>query len=59
MVRKELGVFITNQVCMNAKVLVIKKVEVQFREDFKALNNYAMELRVRNPEVTVIVVSER
>lgn len=49
MVKKELGVFVTNKVCINAKGLVVKKIEEQFREDFKVLNNYALELKATNP----------
>ncbi|XP_039132316.1 uncharacterized protein LOC120269096 [Dioscorea cayenensis subsp. rotundata] len=45
LVRKELGVFITNKVCRNARDLVLKKIEQQFKEDFGVINNYAMELK--------------
>lgn len=45
--------------CRNAKGLVLKKIEWQFREDFMMLNNYAIELKELNLGSTVIVVSER
>ena len=54
-----MGVFITNKVCRNAKNLVIKKIEEQFREDFKVLNNNALELKATNPRSNVEVVAER
>ena len=54
-----MGVFITNKVCRNAKNLVIKKIEEQFREDFKVLNNYALELKATNPRSNVEFVAER
>ena len=44
---------------MNAKNLVIKKIEEQFKEDFKMLNNYALELKATNPRSNVVVVAER
>ena len=59
MVRRELGVFVSNKVCKNAKSLVLKKIEQQFKEDFMVLNNYALELKESNPGSIVIVVSER
>lgn len=33
MVRKEIGVFISNKVCRNAKAMVVKQIEQQFKED--------------------------
>ncbi|XP_039138799.1 uncharacterized protein LOC120276135 [Dioscorea cayenensis subsp. rotundata] len=59
MVMAQLGVFITNKVCWNAKNLVLKKIEAKFIEDFKVLNNYSLELKMTNPGSTVIVVVER
>ncbi|XP_039127844.1 uncharacterized protein LOC120263931 [Dioscorea cayenensis subsp. rotundata] len=59
MVRKELGVFITDKVCRNARSLVIKKIEEQFKEDFKVLNNYALELKTTNPGSSVHIMTER
>lgn len=57
MVRKELGVSITNKVCKNVKGLVIKKIKEQFWEDFRVLNSYGLELKTTNPRSNVIVVS--
>ena len=48
MVRRELGVFITDKVCRNSKAFVVRKVEQQCRDDFMVLNNYAMELKSTN-----------
>ena len=45
--------------CGNAKALVLKKLEVQFREDFKVLNNYVLELKHSNHGSSVNIVSER
>ncbi|XP_039146523.1 uncharacterized protein LOC120283834 [Dioscorea cayenensis subsp. rotundata] len=59
MVRKELGVFITNKVCRNAKGLVLRRIEEQFKHDFIHLHNYALELKATNPGSTVFIVSER
>lgn len=39
MVRRKLGVFVTNKVCRNAKRFVLKKLEEQFMKDFRVLNN--------------------
>lgn len=58
-VRKELGVFITDKVCRNASSLVIRRIEDQFKEDFKVLNNYALELKLTNPGISVCIVAER
>lgn len=58
MVRKDLGVFISNNVSRNDKTLVIKKIEAQFWEDFRVLNDYVMELKETNPRSSVFVVSE-
>lgn len=58
LVRNEMGVSITNKVCRNAKALVLKHIEMRFREDFKVLNNYALELKRTNPSSIVIVVFE-
>ncbi|XP_039131855.1 uncharacterized protein LOC120268592 [Dioscorea cayenensis subsp. rotundata] len=59
MVRAQLGVFITSKVCRNAESLVMKKTEEKFREDFKVLNNYALELQATNPGSSVLVVAEK
>lgn len=58
MVRAQLGVFVTYKVCRNAKSLVIKKIEEQFIEDFKLLNNYALELKSTNLGSIVVVLAE-
>ena len=59
LVRRELGVFITDKTCKNVRRLVLRKIEQQFVEDFKVLNNYAMELRATNPGSNMVVVSGR
>ncbi|XP_039135770.1 uncharacterized protein LOC120273202 [Dioscorea cayenensis subsp. rotundata] len=59
MVRKELGVFISDKVCRNAKAIVLRKLKKQFKEDFLVLNSYVLELKEANPESTVTVVSKR
>lgn len=59
MVRRELGVFVTSKVCRNARGLVLIKIEKQFKEDFKILNSYALELKNTNPGSTASIVSER
>ena len=38
LVKKELGVFITDKICKNARCLVLKKTKKQSIEDFKVLN---------------------
>ena len=45
--------------CRNAKAVVLEKFEEQFREDFKALNIYVVELKDSNLDSTVHVVFER
>lgn len=57
--KKNLGLFISNNVYKNAKCLVLKKIKQQFIKDFKVLNNYTLELKYTNPESNVIVLSER
>lgn len=59
MVRIELGVFISDKVCRNAKAIVLRKLKKQFKEDFLVLNSYVLELKEANPESTVTVVSKR
>lgn len=59
MVRAQLGVFITSKVCRNGKRLVQKKIKEQFTEDFKVLNNYALELKTTNHRNSVTIVAER
>lgn len=59
MVRKELGVFITNKVWRNTKSLVLRKTEEQFKKAFMTLNNYVMELKSSNHGSSVFVVFER
>lgn len=56
---KKLGVFITNKVCRNARDLVLKKIEQQFKEDFGVIHNYSLELKTTNPGSNVIVESKR
>lgn len=36
-----------------------KKIEEQFTEDFKVLNNYALELKTTNHRNSVTIVAER
>lgn len=59
LVRRELGVFIGDKVCRNAKRLAIRRIKQQFIEDFVVLNNYAMELKETNPGSNVEVAFER
>lgn len=59
MVRKELGVFISDKVCRNAKSLVLRKLEKQYKEDFLVLNNYVLELKQANLGSNLLVVSKR
>lgn len=59
LVRKYLGVFITNMVCRNAKGLVLKRIEEQFMEDFRVLSSYALVLKATNPGCNVSIVYER
>lgn len=37
----------------------MKKIEQQFKDDVKVINNYAIELKESNPGSTVVVVYER
>lgn len=37
----------------------LKKIEAQFKEDFRVLNIYAMELKETNPGSSVFIVSKR
>lgn len=56
MLRRELGVFVTNKACKNTKRFVLKKIEEQF---IKVINNYAKELKVSNHRNNIEVVFER
>lgn len=57
MLRKEMGVFITNKVCIFTKAIVLKKIKVLIREDFMFLTNYAVEFKHSNPGRSVNIVS--
>ena len=58
LVRKDLGVIVSQTVCRAAKGEVIKQMEEKYKEEFKVLNDYAEELKATNPESTVIVISK-
>lgn len=55
MARRELGVFNSNEMCRNAKILVLKKIKEQFIDNFTILNNYASDLRDTNPSSNICV----
>lgn len=57
--RNEFGVFIYSKVCMNAKALVLRRMEKQYKENFLVLNNYVMELKEANPRSTISILIER
>ena len=59
MVRRELGVFITDKVCRNSKAFFVNKVKQQFKDDFMVLNSYPMVLKATNPDSYVLVISKR
>lgn len=58
-VRKELGVFIPSKVCRNAKAMVMRKMEKQYKEDFLVLNNNVLDLKEANLGSTISVVPKR
>ena len=58
LVRKDLGVMVSQTVCRAAKGEVIKQMEEKYKEEFKVLNDYAEELKTTNPKSTVIVISK-
>lgn len=51
--------FITNKVCKSTRCLVLKKIEQQFMEDLKVLNNYLLDSMAKNPSSNVVVVAQR
>lgn len=57
--RRNLGVFVTNKVCRNARELVFKIFKKYFKEGFRILNNYAKEMKEINQGNTITVVFER
>ena len=58
LVRKDLGVMVSQTVCRAAKGEVIKQIEEKYKEEFKVLNDYAEELKAPNLESTVIMISK-
>lgn len=45
LIRKNLGVFIIDEVSKNARCLVLKKIKQQFVEDYKVLNSISTRVQ--------------
>ncbi|EOY32076.1 Gag-pol polyprotein-like protein [Theobroma cacao] len=59
LVRKDLRVRVSFNVCRAPKLEVIKKIEETYKEEYLVLNDYVEELKLTNPRSTIFVTSHK